>query len=530
MLPLHLQSESHIPLYVQLRDQLRALVHSGELRAGDRIPASRELAGQLGVHRTTVANAYAELESEGLIQGHVGRGTYICAIPEKQFSPPPRSNGNGNGHNGPMRWEALFADDRAEESLSRMMPRVPPGAIAFTVARPPDETFPLEEFRHSANAVLRREGRRILQLGSTDGYEPLKRELISLFRGEGLNVKPEQLLITDGCQQAIDLVCKAFLRPGDSVALENPGYPGAIAILAGARVRPLAVGVEPDATRTGHVGLDIDALETVLMQNRVKFILVTPDFHNPTGTALPVARRRALLELAARFQVPVVEDGIYARLRLRGNPIPSLKALDTAGNVIHIDSFSKTAFPGLRVGWCIGPESAIERLRIVKQSTDLAHGSVFAIGDGRIHASRLFHQASREDEKGLSQPPRSDGAGARKAYAGGNVVDAPRRRHEPLADAATGLRCRRVVDSRARARSRLPAGAAFLFAASAAEYAAPRILGRRRKAHREGRRNILRFAEKRAAQARARREKRFDGPRGPRMSAGAKEGQARRCC
>ena len=371
MLPLHLQPESHIPLYVQLRDQLRALVHSGELRAGDRIPASRELAAQLGVHRTTVANAYAELESEGLIQGHVGRGTYICEIPAKQFSLPPRSNGNGNGHNGAMRWEALFADDRGEESLSRMMPRVPDGAIAFTVARPPDDTFPVEEFRRCSNAVLRREGRRILQLGSTDGYEPLKRELISLFRSEGLNVKPEQLLITDGCQQAIDLVCKAFLRPGDSVALENPGYPGAIAILAGARVRPLPVGVEPDATRTGHVGLDIDALETVLMQNRVKFILVTPDFHNPTGTALPVANRRALLELAVRFQVPVVEDGIYARLRFRGNPIPSLKALDTTGNVIHIDSFSKTAFPGLRVGWCIGPESAIERLRLVKQSTDL---------------------------------------------------------------------------------------------------------------------------------------------------------------
>ena len=371
MLPLHLQSESHIPLYVQLRDQLRALVHSGELRAGDRIPASRELAGQLGVHRTTVANAYAELESEGLIQGHVGRGTFICGMPVRNFSPPPRSNGHGHGHNGALRWEALFADDRAEESLSRMMPRVPPGAIAFTIARPPDETFPLEEFRHSANAVLRREGRRILQFGSTDGYDPLKRELISLFRSEGLNVKPEQLLITDGCQQAIDLVCRAFLRPGDSVALENPSYPGAIAILAGARVRPLAVGVDPDGTRTGHLGLDIDALETVLMQNRVKFILVTPDFHNPTGTALPVARRRALLELAARFQVPVVEDGIYARLRLRGNPIPSLKALDTAGNVIQIDSFSKTAFPGLRVGWCIGPESAIERLRLVKQSTDL---------------------------------------------------------------------------------------------------------------------------------------------------------------
>ena len=95
MLPLQLQPESHVPLYVQLRDQLRALVHSGELRSGDRIPASRELAGNLGVHRTTVANAYAELESEGLIRGHVGRGTFICGAPAKQFSPPPRVNGNG---------------------------------------------------------------------------------------------------------------------------------------------------------------------------------------------------------------------------------------------------------------------------------------------------------------------------------------------------------------------------------------------------------------------------------------------------
>ena len=368
MLPLHLQAESHIPLYVQLRDQLRALVHSGELRTGDRIPASRELATQLGVHRTTVANAYAELESEGLIQGHVGRGTFICGLPVKQFTPAPRNNGNGNGG---MRWEALFADERGEEGLSRLMPNVPDDAIAFVNARPSEEFFPVEEFRRCCNSVLRAEGRRILQLGSTDGYEPLKRVLIEMLRGEGLAVRPEQLLITDGCQQALDLLCKAFLRPGDSVVLENPAYPGAIAIFASARIHTLAVGVETDPSRTGYVGIDIDALESVLMQNRVKFILVTPDFHNPTGTTLPVAERRRLLEVAARYQVPLIEDSIYARLRFRGGAVPTLKSLDRSGNVIQIDSFSKIAFPGLRVGWCIGAENAIERLRLVKQSTDL---------------------------------------------------------------------------------------------------------------------------------------------------------------
>jgi 2-aminoadipate transaminase len=373
MLPLHLQPESHIPLYVQLRDQLRALVYAGHLRSGDRIPASRELASNLGVHRTTVANAYAELESEGLIQGYVGRGTFISAPETKQFTPVPRPNGNGNGqnHGGALRWEALFADERSDEGLSRLLPVVPPGTIAFTKASPSGELFPVEEFRRCSNTVLRAEGRRILEIGSTDGYQPLKRALIDLFGSEGLAVRNEQLLITDGCQQGIDLICKAFLRPGDAVALENPVYPGAIAIFAGARARLLAVGVEANGERTGHGGLDVDALETVLLQNRVKLVFLTPDFHNPTGTTLPVGQRRRILEIAARHQVPVVEDQIYGRLRFSGVTVPSLRALDRSGNVIQIDSFSKSAFPGLRVGWCIGPEAVIERLRLLKQSTDL---------------------------------------------------------------------------------------------------------------------------------------------------------------
>jgi len=256
MLPLHLQPESHIPLYVQLRDQLRALVHSGELRSGDRIPASRELAGHLGVHRTTVATAYAELESEGLIQGHVGRGTFICASAPKQFSSPPRSDGS----NGPLRWDSLFADERGDDGLSRLMPEVPAGAIAFTVARPPEELFPVAEFRRCCNWVMREQCRRVLQLGSTDGYEPLKRSLIQMLGAEGLNVSDDQLLITDGGQQSIDLLCKAFLRPGDAVALENPAYPGAIAILSGARIRVLPVKVDADPATNRPAGLDVNAL------------------------------------------------------------------------------------------------------------------------------------------------------------------------------------------------------------------------------------------------------------------------------
>src|SRR5215472_11338721 len=249
MLPLHLQPQSHVPLYVQLRDQLRALVHAGDLRPGDRIPASRELATMLGVHRTTVANAYAELESEGLIQGHVGRGTFI------------RPNGNGlkitppappvlNGANG-IRWELLFADERGDEVLSRLTAAVPEDVLSFVMARPAQELFPVDELQMCVNAVLRHEAKEVLNLGPSDGYPPLKEALLDLLRREGLSPKDENLLITDGCQQSLDLISKAFVRPGDSVILENPMYPGAVAIFNGARARclgvPVRVHAEPGA-------------------------------------------------------------------------------------------------------------------------------------------------------------------------------------------------------------------------------------------------------------------------------------------
>jgi 2-aminoadipate transaminase len=371
MIPLLLQPESHVPLYIQLRDQIRALVHGGDLRPGERIPASRELATQLGVHRTTVANAYAELESEGLISGHVGRGTFIRTdngVKKISALPHPTSTG------GNLRWESLFADERGEEILTRLMQAVPRGAVSFVMARPAAEFFPVEELRKCSNAVWRREGTEILQFGSSDGYPPLKQALVAMLRSEGYEAGDENLMITDGCQQALDLVCKAFLRPGDTVLIENPAYPGALAIFTGARARILGVPVNTESGPGTTPGVDVSAIEAVLMQNRVKMMLLTPDFHNPTGTTLPVAERRRLLEIAARFQVPVIEDHIYARLRARGERVPSLKQLDRSNIVIQVDSFSKIAFPGMRVGWIVAPSNVIERLRLVKQSADLHTG------------------------------------------------------------------------------------------------------------------------------------------------------------
>src|SRR5215471_16307195 len=369
MLPLHLQPESHIPLYIQLRDQLRSLVHAGDLRPGDRIPASRELAAILGVHRTTVANAYAELESEGLIQGHVGRGTFIRGNGNglKITPPPPPSL---HGHDG-LRWELLFADERSEEILTRLTADAPEDALDFVMARPDPELFPVEELQTCAHAALRRDGQDILNLGASDGFPTLKEAVLELLRQDGIPAKDDTLLITDGCQQALDLIAKAFVRTGDTVILENPTYPGASAVFNGVRARCLGVPVRTRAEPGSALGIDLEALEATLAANRVKLLVLTPDFHNPTGMSMSLASRRRVLDLAARYQVPIVEDHIYARLHARDERIPSLKQLDRSNLVIHIDSFAKVAFPGLRVGWVVAPPAAIERLRLVKQMTDL---------------------------------------------------------------------------------------------------------------------------------------------------------------
>jgi len=203
----------------------------------------------------------------------------------------------------------------------------------------------------------------VLNLGSSDGYAPLKEALLELLSSDGIAAKDENLLITDGCQQALDLISKLLFAPVTAWSWKIPRIP-ALAQFSMARARAVSeCPVNTHAEPGKPLGVDVEALEATLAANRVKLIVLTPDFHNPTGTSMPLASRRKLLELASRHQVPVVEDHIYARLHAREERIPSLKQMDRSNLVIHIDSFSKVAFPGLRVGWIVAAAAAIERLR-----------------------------------------------------------------------------------------------------------------------------------------------------------------------
>jgi len=204
----------------------------------------------------------------------------------------------------------------------------------------------------------------ILQLGSPSGYEPLRRHLLDGARQQGLAAPGDDLLVTNGCQQALDLIGRVLLRPGDAVAVEDPIYAGLKNLLAGMGARLLGVPV-------GEDGMDVALLERIFERERPRFLVVTSNFQNPTGATLPLGARRALLEAAYTAGVPVIENDAYGELRYHGEPLPPLKRLDRRGGTVLLRSFSKVSFPGLRVGWALGPKPLIERLRHAKEASDL---------------------------------------------------------------------------------------------------------------------------------------------------------------
>jgi len=324
---------SDLPIYRQIADSLVSFIESGLLSAGERLPATRELAGHLKLNRATVSAAYAFLEEAGLIQGHVGRGSFVAQrVPQSGISMIP----------------------------VREMP-----VINFASSRPAADAFPLLQFRRLSKSVIDSpEAAEILQLGSPHGYRPLRHYLLARERAEGVARSEDDLMVTNGCQQALDLLARIFTANGGSVLCEDPVYHGLLRVFSrsGAHLVPVPVG---------PVGMDLDVLEGILVRQKARLLVVTPSFQNPTGVTLPLEARKRLVELAAQSGVTLVENDIYSELRYVGEPLPTLKQLDPSGKTILLRSYSKVAFPGLRVGWVTAPQEVIARLTEEKQISDL---------------------------------------------------------------------------------------------------------------------------------------------------------------
>ena len=326
-------------MYRQLADGIRLGIEAGRLRLGDRLPATRELAGRLRLNRTTVAAAYAVLEEAGLLQGQVGRGSFVA---------------------GP----AVTCSELDLPAVD--LPAGRTGSpIDFASSRPGTEAFPLREFRRVTRDVIdSATAGDILQLGSPYGYGPLRRYLLNQGESNGWLTPGDDLLITNGCQQALDLLARVLVQRHAPVLVEDPVYHGLLRVFesAGAHLIPVPVGQR---------GLDVDSLERLIEQHRPCLLAVTPDFQNPTGSTLDLAGRQRIVDLSAETGLPVVESGVYRKLRYRGKQLPSLKQLDRAGNVIAVASYSKIAFPGLRVGWVVAPRPILAKVAEAKQTCDL---------------------------------------------------------------------------------------------------------------------------------------------------------------
>ncbi len=239
-----------------------------------------------------------------------------------------------------------------------------PGVIAFSGGTPPEEFLPVEALRQALNTVLDRDKAAAVAYEEADGYLPLRISVTEYVTSLGIQCSPEEVLITGGAQQALDLVVQTVLGEGDVIVTGNPTYLGLLDIAHIRRVVPVGVPLDRD-------GIRIDALERALEDHQPGLIYIAPTYHNPTGTVLPLHRRRQLLSLAARYNVPVLEDAVYHELAYREQPPPPLKALDDCGIVIHASGFSKIVLPGTRIGYLIASGSLRDRLARVKQAADV---------------------------------------------------------------------------------------------------------------------------------------------------------------
>jgi 2-aminoadipate transaminase len=253
-----------------------------------------------------------------------------------------------------------------------------PGMISFGGGLPAPDVFPVERFGEACQRVLANHSAHALQYGETEGYAPLRELVAENMRRYGINASSQNVLITAGSQQALDLIGKLLINSGDRVLVEAPTYLGALQAFNVYGAEYASVPVDED-------GLQTDQLEDHL-RSGVKFMYILPNFQNPAGTTLSEPRRHELVRLAEKYGIPVIEDDPYGQLRYEGENLPSLVVLDcklagrgnnfSSGNIIYLSTFSKTLAPGLRIGWIVAPPEVISKLAQLKQGADL-HTSTF---------------------------------------------------------------------------------------------------------------------------------------------------------
>ncbi len=342
------------PVVRQIARAIAAHVGAGRLRAGERLPGTRALSKVLGVHRNTVAAAYAELTAEGWIESAPGRATFVSGeIPAKL---PRRAAGE------PARAATRPGYDLPPRPRPPPPPIPSPRLIDMEGGVPDLHLVPVAEIARAYRRALRRPG--VLGYADPRGQERLRSAVGAMLRStRGLDPDPERLIITRGAQLAFSVAAQALVRRGDVVAVEELGYSAAWEAFraAGARLVPLPLDQD---------GMRVEALEALARRERVRAVYLTPHHQYPTTVTLPAGRRLALLRLATAERIAIVEDDFDSEFHYDGRPVLPLAASDPAGVVIYVGTLSKVLAPGLRLGYVHAPPEAIACLAAHRRFLD----------------------------------------------------------------------------------------------------------------------------------------------------------------
>ncbi|MDP9399542.1 MAG: PLP-dependent aminotransferase family protein [Actinomycetota bacterium] len=284
----------------------------------------------------------------------------------------------GRTHRDLERYASLFAARTRVMTSSAMRDLMAiterPEVISLAGGLPDTSTFPPDSYAAIMTRVAADSCARALQYGPTEGLAAVKACVREVMAAEGTRVDPDDILVTTGGQQVIDLVCKTLIDPGDVIVAEGPTYPGAVPAFSSYQADVVQIDLDGD-------GMRVDLLEEVLDRleregRRPKFIYTIPTFQNPAGVSMPLERRRRLVEIARERELLVLEDNPYGLLRYEGEPLPTLHALDGGEFVVYLGTFSKILSPGLRLGWTVAPRPVLQKMNIGKQATDLCSSSL----------------------------------------------------------------------------------------------------------------------------------------------------------
>lgn len=340
------------PLYRQIYEAIRAEILNGIYASGMRLPSTRELAQNLSVSRITVVNAYDQLLAEGYLEGRSGAGTFVAGeLPEALLHTGQRSSEKSEStETSAVVRLSQFGNRLESRDLRSIRTNAQTSFIPFQNGLTAISEFPFEVWSRISNRFTRQPNQRLLGYGDPQGFEPLREAVAAHLRSSrGVKCSAAQVVITSGAQQALDLASRIFLEAGTSVVTEDPCYIEARNSFSSTGAKVIPVTVDSDGLDAGRMPVD----------DSIRLAYVTPSHQYPLGVTMTLARRLALIEWAKAKNAWIIEDDYNSEFRYSGRPLAALQGLDSEGRVIYVGTFSKTIFPGLRLGCLVVPNQLV---------------------------------------------------------------------------------------------------------------------------------------------------------------------------